>query len=89
MVFVLLLYPTIIFSHKLPDGFSFLAVSSLSRGREELPTIPRTVDVPDDLPGSYDARETWKNCSSIGVISDQGQLQHIKADLTSSAFNQS
>ncbi|XP_064459556.1 cathepsin B-like [Ornithodoros turicata] len=35
-----------------------------------LPTIEHDVD-PDDLPDSFDARQKWSHCHSIGVIRDQ------------------
>ncbi|XP_064463308.1 cathepsin B-like [Ornithodoros turicata] len=36
-----------------------------------LPTIEHDVD-PDDLPDSFDARQKWSHCHSIGDIRDQG-----------------
>ncbi|XP_064459374.1 uncharacterized protein LOC135369786 [Ornithodoros turicata] len=39
--------------------------------KHRLPTIEHDVD-PDDLPDSFDARQKWSHCHSIGVIRDQG-----------------
>ena len=36
----------------------------------ELPVLD--IEVPDDLPDSFDAREQWPNCRSIRDIRDQG-----------------
>jgi len=51
------------------NGFRFLSKDSLWKGKSDLPE--RIVKMPLDLPASFDAREQWPHCPSIGEIYDQ------------------
>lgn len=56
----------------LQDVMSLMGTRLDSTHWKQLERMRLVSDVRSDLPDSFDAREQWPNCSSIGDVRDQG-----------------
>ncbi|XP_023310501.1 cathepsin B-like [Anoplophora glabripennis] len=80
---IILCFALVVASHALPNAevpylTPFLAstpmdqLQAFMRPMQTLPTKVHDVSLEDTIPESFDAREQWPDCPSIGDISDQG-----------------